>query len=84
MIAQTASPFHLPLACSRAHVGLIDDFWAAAFGADARDLLAAAECAFEQQGRTSAMAIAPAAWSAKQASLRDARYGDGNAWLLKG
>ena len=84
VIAQPTSPFHVPLACSRAHVGLIDDFWAAGFGADASDLLAAAECAFVQQGRTSAMAIAPAAWPAKQASLRAAGYGDGNAWLLKG
>lgn len=83
VIAQPASPFHLPLACGREHLGLIDDFWAAAFGADARDLLAAAEHAFVQQGRTSAMAIAPAAWPAKQASLRAAGYGEGNAWLLK-
>jgi hypothetical protein len=84
VIAQPVSPFHLPLACAREHVGLIDDFWAAAFASDARDLLAAAECAFVQQRRTSAMAIAPAAWGAKQACLRAAGYGEGNAWMLKG
>ena len=90
VIAQPVSAFHLPLTCARDHIGLIDDFWASAFAAleasalsDASALLAAAEAEFVRRGRTSAMAICPAVWHAKQDILRAHGYGDGNTWMLK-
>ena len=78
VIAQPTSPFHLPLTSQREHLGLIDDFWAPAFAAamerresaDAQDLLVAAQLEFVRRGRTSAMAICPAAWQSKQDFLR--------------
>jgi hypothetical protein len=91
VIAQPTSPFHMPLASQRAHLGLIDDFWAPAFAepverrewTDARDLLVAAELEFIRRGRTSAIAICPAAWQSKQDVLRAHGYRDGNNWMLK-
>jgi hypothetical protein len=91
VIAQPVSAFHLPLTCERDHIGLIDDFWAPEFGtetarrelASARALLIAAESEFVRRSRTSAMAICPAAWHAKQDILRAHGYHDGNSWMLK-
>jgi hypothetical protein len=91
VITQPPSGFHLPLATAPGHLGLIDDFWADAFAtptprdaaANAAALLTATENAFAERGRTSAMAICPTAWPAKQNMLRRHGYSDGNAWLLK-
>jgi len=87
VIAQPVSAFHLPMACGRDHIGLIDDFWASAFvssdASDASELLAAAEAEFVRRGRTSAMVICPAMWRAKQDVLRAYGYRDGNTWMLK-
>lgn len=91
VIAQPVSPFHMPLSSARGHMGLIDDFWAASFaateaanGSQARDLLNAAEIEFGRRGMTSAMLICPAAWPAKNRSVRSHGYRDGTTWMLKG
>jgi hypothetical protein len=91
VIAQPASPFHMPLTSPSDHVGMIDDFWADEFAANcdwkpettARDLLFSAEQEFTRRKRTTAMVICAAAWPNKNDFLRASGYRAENAWLLK-
>ncbi|MBP6013097.1 MAG: hypothetical protein KBA31_12795 [Alphaproteobacteria bacterium] len=92
IIAQPASPIQLPITADAQTVGVIDDFHDATFGTSLRheragtsgaELLAAAENDFIARGKTAALAICPAAWTAKQALLVRAGYTTNHLWFVK-
>lgn len=92
IIAQPASPIQLPITADAQATGVIDDFHDATFGTSltqerkspsGADLLAAAENDFIARGKTAALAICPAAWTAKKALLTRAGYSTNHMWFVK-
>jgi hypothetical protein len=92
IIAQPASPIQVPIEIDEAQVGVIDDFHCTTFGktllkhnedASARNLLAAAGASFIERDRTSAIAICPAAWTAKFAVLQRYGYRTEHTWHVR-
>jgi hypothetical protein len=71
---------------------VIDDFYDQDFanvaavsngGATAADLLSAAESAFARRGFATALAVCPAAWTAKVSLLGREGYRTAKLWMLK-
>lgn len=91
IIAQPGSPLHIPAAHDVARVGLIDDFYAAAFethvtpsdGPSICALLVAAEAVLKAKGYNSAMAICPVKMTEKARLLEDQGFRGGNLWMVK-
>lgn len=88
-----AQPANLPPAHDGAHVGLLDDFHAHSFGGSLREgrgdhtgaasLLTSAEQTLRARGRTTVLAVCPAAWTIKRDFLAAQGYHTANLWLLK-
>ena len=92
VIAQPASPIQVPITLDETKIGVIDDFHCTSFGASlrdsqdpapARELLATAEATFTERGRTTAIAICPAAWPAKAQLLEVAGYKTLHTWFVR-
>lgn len=92
VIAQPATPLHVPPAHATAHLGIIDDWHhaemadpahLAAEGTGARALLQAAESALAARGRSSALVVCPAGWLSKRAVLEAAGYRVALTWYRK-
>ena len=91
IIAQPGSPLHIPAAHDVSRIGLIDDFYAAAFeGHVSSDdqpriagLISAAERMFEAKGINSAMAICPVKMTEKARFLAGHGFRSGNLWMVK-
>lgn len=91
IIAQPASPLHVPAGHDLPRLGTIDDFYSTDFAevasvagtATSRALLAAAEAAFAGRGYSAAIAVCPAKWASKTAVLEAAGYRTAKVWLLK-
>jgi hypothetical protein len=90
IVAQPAGPLTMPVAHDASHLGLMDDFHATEFGASlaaasvpaaATQLLVAAEQALRARGRSSAMVICPAAWTAKSGLLAAQGYRTASLWM---
>jgi hypothetical protein len=93
IIAQPCPPLLVPIAHEIAAIGVIDDFYDAAFAnvssvsnaaAAGEDLLAAAESAFARRSIHSALVVCPAAWSSKVSLLQRRGYRTAKLWMLKG
>ena len=92
VIAQPATPLHVPPAHATAHLGIIDDWHHAEMadpadlsgdGTGARALLQQAETALAARGRDSALVVCPAGWLSKRAVLEAADYHVALTWYRK-
>ncbi len=92
VIAQPVSPLLVPAAHDIRTIGVIDDYYDRDFasvlavssgGTTAAGLLSAVESAFAQRGFTAALAVCPAAWTAKISLLEQNGYRTAKLWLLK-
>ena len=92
VIAQPASPIQVPIALDETKIGVIDDFHCSSFGASlktaqdagpAHGLLNAAEADVLTRGKSAAMAICPAAWTAKVRLLEEAGYKIHHTWFVR-
>ena len=92
IIAQPVAPLLVPAAHELAGIGVIDDFYDAAFadvpaerdgGSGGRNLLSAAESAFARGAVDSTLVVCPAAWSSKVALLERSGYRAAKLWMLK-
>lgn len=92
VIAQPASPIQVPIALDETKIGVIDDFHCTSFGASLRTaqdaspahtLLSAAEADVLTRGKSAAMAICPAAWTAKARLLEEAGYKIHHTWFVR-
>lgn len=92
VIAQPPSPIQVPITLDEAKIGVIDDFHCTSFGTSlshgqnptpAHELLAAAEADLLTRGRTAAIAICPAAWTAKSRALEDVGYITQHTWFVR-
>lgn len=92
IIAQPATALHFPSAHDIRAVGVIDDYFHAAYADSsalsdehqgAVDLLRQAEAAFCRRGIQAAMVVCPAAWRSKRAGLEMNGYTSAIKWLIK-
>ena len=91
IIAQPVTPVQMPMTHNPEGIGAIDDFYHTDFrkrselvngGAEAADLLIAAENAFARNGIKAALVVCPDNWSSKKALLTSNGYTTAKTWLL--